>query len=70
LKVINNDTIKIMTKKLVYHKTIIDIIKGKKCRVSQIPTSATTRVQSGSEKSAPLSAAELVREETGIMGTK
>jgi hypothetical protein len=30
LKIINNDTIKIITNKLEYHKTIIDILKRKK----------------------------------------
>jgi hypothetical protein len=30
LKIINNDTIKIITNKLEYHNTIIDILKEKK----------------------------------------
>jgi hypothetical protein len=48
LKIINNDTKKIITNKLEYHKTNL---------IPHIPTSATTCVQNVNQKPTPLCSA-------------
>jgi hypothetical protein len=70
LKIINNDTIKIITNKPQYHKTITDILKREKCLIPHIPTSATTCVQSGNQKSTPLSAAGIGERRNKMNGTQ
>jgi hypothetical protein len=54
LKIINRDKIEILATKMDYHKIILDTLKK---RVPHIPTSATTCLKSGNQKSTPLSAA-------------
>jgi hypothetical protein len=57
LKIINSNTIKIITKKLEYHKMITDILKEKKVEFHTYHTSAATCVQSGNQRSTPLDVA-------------
>jgi hypothetical protein len=57
LKIINDDTIMIITNKLEYHKEYNRHTNGETFLIPRIPTSATTCVQSGNQKSTRLGAA-------------